>query len=55
MQIFNPMFGFTLCFGGHVGGHAEVHQHGAQYIYTKYSEILFANNFKKRSFAPKLF
>ena len=30
-EIFNPMiFDFTLCnYGGHVGGHAEVHQYGA--------------------------
>ena len=31
----------------------DIHQHGAPYIYSKYSGILFANNFKKRSFAPK--
>ena len=50
MNFFNPMFDFTLCnYGGHVGGHAEVHQHGAPYIYTIYSEILFANNCKKRA------
>ena len=50
------MFETTLWnYGGHVGGHAEVHHHGAAYIYTKYSEILFANNSaKKCSFAPKI-
>ena len=57
MTFFNPMFDFTLCnYGaGHVGGHAEVHQHGAPCIYTKNSEILFANNsFKKCFFASKV-
>ena len=34
---------------------AEAHQHGAAYMYTKYSEILLANNsFKKCSFAPEI-